>query len=367
MALDNSRLYRELQAREAKIRRLVDANIVGVVVAQLDGKVLEANDAFLRLVGYTREDVTAGRLRWTELTPPEWQDVTNRALAQLRATGTCEFFEKEYARRDGTRVPVLIASAVIEATPTQAVTFVLDLTERRRLHQLEADLAYLNRAGMMGELAASLAHEVKQPLTAAVANAEATRQWLDRPVPDLARANKAATSMIRDATQAAGIIDRVRALFGRGAAQRELVDVNEQIREMGIVLHNRAARHRVSIRSALDDALPTIMGDPVQLQQVLMNLMLNGIEAMQERGGELAVSSTRTPDGAVLVAIRDEGTGLPAEGAERLFDAFVTTKPQGMGLGLSISRRIVEAHGGRLWATANPERGATFHFTLPTG
>lgn len=501
VALDNSRLYRELQEREAKIRRLALANILGVVVGTFDGRILEANDAFLRMVDYTREDVAAGRLRWQDLTPPEWRDGSGRALDQLRATGACELFEKEYYRRDGTRVPVLVAAVTADSAPADAVTFVLDQTERKRaeegrrrseaylaeaqrlshagsfafdvpasryvywsdemfriygfdpregppdrdafeqrivaadrehivraawdslmngrdsaiefgialpngtpkhiraighavvdatgtvrevvgthidvseqkraeeererLGQLEADLSHVNRVSMMGELAASLAHEIKQPLTAAVVNAQASQRWLDRPAPDMARASRAAQSMVRDVMQAAEIIDGVRALSGQGAPQRDRIQLNALIHEMVVVLRNRAERQNVVMRTALDPMLPMVTADRVQLQQVLMNLMVNAIEAMQATGGELLVSSSRNADGSVLVAVRDDGVGLPADGTERLFVAFVTTKPKGTGLGLSISRRIIEAHNGRLWATANVERGATFQFVLP--
>jgi C4-dicarboxylate-specific signal transduction histidine kinase len=233
------------------------------------------------------------------------------------------------------------------------------------LRQLEADLAHVNRVSMMGELAASLAHEIKQPLTAAVVNAQAGLRWLERPVPDMARASRAARSMVRDVTHAAEIIDGMRALSGRGTPQRERVDVNALVHEMVVVLRNRAERQNVVVRTALDPTLPTVVADRVQLQQVLMNLMVNGIEAMQTTGGELLVSSSRAADGSVVMTVRDDGVGLPVDGAERLFAAFVTTKPQGTGLGLSISRRIIEAHGGRLWASANAERGATFQFMVP--
>jgi PAS domain S-box-containing protein len=373
MALDKSRLYRELEEREARIRRLAAANILGVVIGTFEDRIVEANDAFLHMVGYTREDVAAGQLRWAELTPPAWHDVTQRARTQLRTTGMCELFEKEYYRRDGTRVPALVAAVAVDGRPAETVTFVLDLTERKRaeeererLRQLEADLAHVNRVSMMGELAGSLAHEIKQPLTAAAVNAQASLRWLERPTPDTARASKAARSMVRDVMQAAEIIDGVRALSGRGKPQREPVDMNALVREMVVILRHRAERQNVVIRTALDPSSPMVVADRVQLQQVLMNLMVNGIDAMQMAGGDLIVSSSRASEGPVLVAVQDDGVGLPPEGSERLFEAFVTTKPQGTGLGLSISRRIIEAHGGRLWASGNAERGATFQFTLPT-
>jgi signal transduction histidine kinase len=251
---------------------------------------------------------------------------------------------------------------------------VMDITERERaeeererLRQLEADLAHINRVTMMGELAASLAHEIKQPVTAAAINAQACSQWLRRDPPDATKASEAASAMVAALTRTAGIIDRVSSLYRRGKPERELVDLNEIVREMSVLLVDKASRSGVSIRTHLDPALPASTADRVQLQQVLMNLMLNGVEAMQDRGGELTVASTRTEDGQLLISVSDTGIGLSIDAAERIFDAFFTTKPQGTGMGLSISRRIIAAHGGRLWESSNTGQGATFQFTLPVG
>jgi PAS domain S-box-containing protein len=372
MALESSRLYRAPQEREAKIRRLVDANIVGVVIAHLDGQVLEANDAYLRIVGYTREDLMSGRLRWTDLTPPEWHEAGERAVAQLKESGTCEMFEKEYLRKDGTRVPALVAAAVIGGSPTQAVSFVLDLTERKRaeeererLRQAHADLARISRITMMGELTASLSHEIKQPIAAIVANAGACIRWLGREVPDLTEAREAVARISKDANRAAEIMNRVGALYRKGAQRREPVDVNEVARETVALLRPEASRHFISIRTELAPELPEVTADRVQLQQVFMNLMLNGIEAMKETTGELRVESRLADDGEVLISVSAEGVGLSPEKADEIFEAFFTTKAEGMGMGLSISRSIVTAHGGRLWASGTQPRGATFQFTLP--
>ncbi len=371
ISLENSRLYRELQEREAKIRRLVDANIVGVLISNIEGPILEANDAFLQMVRYTHDDVTSGRLRWTDLTPPEWQAVTERAVAQLKASGTNEIFEKEYFRSDGSRVPVLVAATVIGDARSEILAFVLDLTERKRaeeererLRQAQADLAYMSRVITVGELAASLAHEIKQPIAAAVMDAQVCTRWLQRDTPDIAEACEAASRIVKDTTRAADIIDRVRSLYRRGTPQREPVDLNEIVREMIVLLHDEANRYSILIRTELTPSLPKVMSDRVQLQQVLMNLMLNGIEAMKDTSGELTVTSKTTEDGQLMISVSDSGIGLPQERPDRIFEAFFTTKPQGTGMGLSISRTIVESHGGRLWATTNPGRGATFHFTL---
>ena len=370
ISLENSRLYRELQEREAKIKRLVDANIVGVLISNVEGQIIEANDAFLEMVGYNRDNLTSGRLRWTELTPPEWQAASQRAAAQIRATGIADLFEKEYVRKDGSHVPVLVAAAAVGDTG-EIVAFVLDLTERKRaekeherLRQAQNDLAYMSRVITVGELAASLAHEIKQPIAASVLNAKTCVRWLERDPPDVTEACEAASRTVRDATRAADIIDRVRSLYRRGPPQRELVDLNEIIQEMIVLLHDTSNRHFIAIRAELATSLPKVMADRVQVQQVLMNLMVNGIEAMKDTGGELTVTSKRTEDGQLLISVSDSGIGFPVEESERIFEAFFTTKPQGTGMGLSISRTIVESHGGRLWATANPGRGATFQFTL---
>ena len=237
--------------------------------------------------------------------------------------------------------------------------------ERERLRQLEADLAYLNRVMTAGELAASLGHEVKQPITAAVMLARACTRWLSRETPDVAEACVAASGMVEAVTRASEIIDRVRSLYRRGTPKQEPVDLNEIIREMTVLLNDTAHRNSVSIRTELDVSLPTARADRVQLQQILMNLMSNGIEAMQATGGGLGVASRRTEDGQLLISVSDSGVGLPVDGHERIFEAFFTTKPHGTGMGLSISRRIIELHGGRLWASPNAGRGATFQFTLP--
>jgi signal transduction histidine kinase len=240
------------------------------------------------------------------------------------------------------------------------------LQERERLRRAQAELAHISRVSTMGELTASLAHEIKQPIGAAVTNAEASLRLLNRDQPDIPEAREAALEMVKDATRAAHIIDRVRSLYRKGSAELELVDVNEVIGEMALMLHNEANRHSVTIRTELAKSLPRVMADRIQLQQVLMNLMLNGIEAMRDTTGELSIKSQLAEDGQLLISVTDTGVGLPTDNVERIFNSFFTTKSEGTGLGLAITRTIVASHGGRVWATANPGRGATFHFTLPS-
>ena len=235
------------------------------------------------------------------------------------------------------------------------------------LRQAQADLARANRTSSMGELTASLAHEVNQPIAAAVTDANTCLRWLARDQPDLEEARAAASRIVQDGKRASEIVKRVRQLFKKDGLQREWVDLNEIIREMMLILHSEAAQFGVMIRVELAADLPQVMGDRVQLQQVLMNLMTNSIEAMKEVEGtrELLIQSQRSEDHQVLVLVSDTGVGLPKQ-TDQIFNAFFTTKPQGTGMGLRISRSIVESHGGRLWAAENSPRGASFHVALPS-
>ncbi len=251
----------------------------------------------------------------------------------------------------------------------------VDVTERRqaeeereRLRQVQADLAHINRATTMGELTASLAHEINQPITAAATDARTCLRWLARAQPDIEEARESAARVVNAVTRAADIISRLRQLFKKGAPQTNLLDVSEVIQEMVVLLRSEASRHSVSIRTELSENLPRVVADRVQLQQVLMNLMLNGIEAMQDTAseGQLTIRSLMAEHGQLLISVSDTGVGVPREQADQIFNAFFSTKAQGTGMGLSISRSIVESHGGRLWATSNSGRGATFSFTLPS-
>jgi C4-dicarboxylate-specific signal transduction histidine kinase len=236
------------------------------------------------------------------------------------------------------------------------------------LRQAQADLAHVNRVTTMGELTASLAHEVNQPIAAAVTNANTCLRWLAGGNPNLEEARAAAMRIAKDGTRAAEIINRIRLLFKKGTPQRELVDINEVIREMIGFLRSEAARHNILVGTELATDLPQFMGDRVQLQQVMMNLMTNGIDAMKDADGtrKLAIKSQRAENEQILVTVSDTGVGLPAQEADQIFKAFFTTKPHGTGMGLSISRSIVESHDGRMWAAENSPRGASFCFTLPT-
>jgi PAS domain S-box-containing protein len=370
ISLENARLYTDLREREARIRRLVDSNIVGIVIWDFQGRIIEANQAFLDIVGYAREDLAS--LRWMELTPAEWRDVDDQAFAELKETGTVQPCEKEYFRKDGSRVPVLVARALFEWNRDEGVAFVLDLTERKHvegaLRDAQANLAHVMRVTTLGELAASIAHEVNQPLTGVVAHAEACLRWLDRATPNLDAVRRSVEWIIDDGNRASEVIRRVRALAKKTEIEKVPVDVNDVVREIITLVQSELTNHRVSLRTELTPVLPMILGDRVQLQQVIINLVMNGIEAMQsvtDHPRELVIRSRQDDTQQVLVSVTDCGVGIAAENADRLFNAFFTTKTSGMGMGLSICRSIIEAHGGRLWATANASHGATFQCTLP--
>ena len=235
------------------------------------------------------------------------------------------------------------------------------------LRQANSDFARVSRVTTMGEFTASLAHEVNQPIAAAVTDANTCLRWLARETPDLEEAREAASRTIKDVTRAAEIVSRVRQIFKKGTPERELVDVNEIIREMVLLLRGETTRYSIAVTTDLLANLPPVMGDRLQLQQVLMNLIVNSIDAMRNLDGtrQLIIRSQQNEDGQLRVSVSDTGGGLPPQKAEQIFKAFFTTKPQGTGMGLRISRSIVESHGGRLWAESNSPRGATFHFTLP--
>ena len=630
---ENTRLYRDLAEREAKIRRLVNSNIIGISIWEAEGRILEANDAFLQMVGYDRKDLVSGRVRWTDLTPAEWRERDERALAERKSTGNVQPYEKEYFQKDGSRVPVLIGAANFDESGSQGVAFVLDLTERKRaeraatlsaealrrseaylaeaqglshtgsvaynentilywsdeiyrilgfdpgkglpsreavaqrihpddrervheearravlqkrdykleykfvlpagtikdieviahpkfsasgelvevvstlidvterkraeaalqesqakfrdyaesasdwfweigpdykftlltenafgsnaavigtacwdgaldletdpekwrllwaslnsrkpfrdfvyrsiggngspmyvkasgkpvfdgkgefrgyrgagadvtaamraqeeherLRQLESDLAHMNRLSMMGELTASLIHEVTQPIGSARNNARAALNFLDNDPSDLGEVREALECVVGDADRARDIIDRIRAHIKKAAPRKDHIDLNEAITEVIGLARSAIAEKGVSVQSHLGEGLPVIKGDRVQLQQVVLNLILNAVESMSSLDvspRELLLSAKHSGANDVLVAVRDSGSGIDLDHIERVFEAFYTTKPSGMGMGLSICRSIIDAHGGRLWAEANEPRGAVFQFTLP--
>jgi PAS domain S-box-containing protein len=376
ISLENTRLYRDLAEREAKIRRLVDANIAGIFIWDIEGRILEANDAFLGIVAYDRSDLVTGRIRWTDLTPSEPGDLDAKVRTlEFKGTDSSQPFEKELCRKDGTRVPVLIGRSLFQEGGNEGVAFILDLTERKRaqqeherLHQLESDLAHMNRLSMMGELAASLAHEITQPVATTRNNAHAALNFLGKHPPDLGETREALGCIIDDADRAGNIIDRIRDQIKKAPPRKLCFDLNEAIGEVIGLTRRAIIENSVTVRIHFADGETSIEGDRVQLQQVVLNLVLNAVEAMgsvEASAREVAISTERSGTNGVLVAVRDSGPGIDPEDRERVFEAFYTTKSSGAGMGLAICRSIVEGHGGRLWVEANEPRGALFHFTMP--
>jgi len=487
---------------EAKVRRLVEANVVGIVMWTLEGAITGANDAFLRIVQYDREDLASGRVRWTDLTPAEWRADDEQALAVLRATGIFQPFEKEYFRKDGTRVPVLLGGALFEGGGNEGVAFVLDLTDQKRaeralrrsetflaegqrlgqigsfswrvatdevtwsdqlyrIYELEvgvpvtleligtrvhpedmsllqkmklvyqaqggangfewqyrlmmpnhsikylhavaratrdengeveyvaavqdvtarrvseealdkarAEFTHVARVTSLGVLTASIAHELNQPLFGIITNANTCLRMLAADPPDVDGARETARRTIRDGNRASEVIARLRVLFTKKESTTEPVDLNEAIQEVIALSSSELQRNQVVIQSELADDLPTVTGDRIQLQQVVVNLLRNASDAMlgvHDRLRQLLIRTEREDSDRVRMMVRDTGVGLDRQGMDKLFDAFYTTKRDGMGIGLSVSRSIVERHRGRLWAEPNDGPGATFSVSIPCG
>jgi PAS domain S-box-containing protein len=493
---------------EATVRRLIDANLMGIFTWNLEGRIVEANETFRKMMQWDREDVGSAGMRWTDLTPEEWRARDELAVEDLKATGTMQPYEKEYFRKDGSRVPVLVGAALFEEGGNDGVAFALDLSEQKHaeeavrrveeqaraivdsaldavvamdadgkitnwnkqaeeifgwtraealgrrmsetiipaqyrlsheqgleqffktsqgpllnrrieihalrrdgtefpveltitplksgdswtfssfirdiserkraeqklreselnLRNTQAELAHVARVMTMGELTASIAHEVNQPLAAIVASGDSCSAWLSNDPPNLDKARAAASRMIQAATQASEIVQRLRALFKKTTSITASVDMNAVIEDTISLVHHETERNKIFLRTELDPGVPAVSGDRVQLQQVILNLAMNGIEAISDLDTEprrLMIRSALSNTRELLVSVEDTGLGIEEEHADRLFAPFFTTKPEGIGMGLPICRSIIEAHGGRLWVDKKEPRGAAFRFTLP--
>jgi PAS domain S-box-containing protein len=356
----------QLQQQEKKFRDAVETMPALAFVADAKGNHTFMNRGWLEYTGLSLEE--SSESGWEKTIHPD--DLT-RHTERWRAsdtTGQPLDYEARLRRgSDGVYRWFMIRAVPVRDKRGKIVKWcgaATDIEEREKLRQLEADLAHIDRVSTLGEMAASLAHEIKQPIAAAITSANSCIEWLAHE-PNLDRARAAAARIDKYGNRAAEIIDRIRSFYKKSPPQRELVDVNEIVREILALLWAEATRYPIAMRAELTTDLPKIMADRVQLQQVFMNLVLNAIEAMKDSGGELTVKSELGNDGRVVISVSDTGVGLPAGKADEIFTAFFTTKAQGSGMGLAISRSIVESHGGRLWATANNGQGATFHVTLP--
>jgi signal transduction histidine kinase len=369
-------LTQELRRQQAYLAEAQSLTHTGSWACNLvTRQIFHSSDENARLYGF---DPSRGAIpfeRFYKSIHPEDEPALSAELESVIRRGADYDVDFRIRRPDGT---IRFLRGIGHHNPSgelgEYIGITMDITERKhseeereRLRQLEAHLSHINRINMMGELAAALAHEIKQPIAASITSASTCLRWLAHDPPNLERARTAATRSEQEGNRAADVINRLRSFYKKGKPpKREMVDVRVIIREMAALLRTEAIRHSVTIHSEVDADTPRIVADRVQLQQVFMNLMLNAIEAMKGTGGELTISARPNPQGQLIVSLSDTGVGLPAENAERIFDAFHTTKPEGTGMGLAITRSIVESHGGRVWATANEGAGATFHFTLPS-
>jgi PAS domain S-box-containing protein len=371
-------LTQELRREQAYLAEAQSLTHIGSWATNFDtGQIFHVSDETVRLHGFDPRQGSIPLERFYDTLHPEDKQAVMATLKNAILTKTdYDIRQFRIFLPDGT---IRFLRTIGHHNPFgqvgEFVGITMDITERKhaerereKLRQLEADLEHINRVNMMGELAAALAHEIKQPIAALITSANACLRWLAHDPPDLERARAAATRIEQDGRRAADVIDRLRAFYKKDTPlERQMLDVKEVIREMTVLLRNEAIRYSVTIQSELEADVPNILADRVQLQQVFMNLMLNAIEAMKDTGGEMRIWSRLNPEGGLVISIGDTGVGLPAGNTERIFDAFHTTKPQGTGMGLAITRSIVESHGGRVWATCNPGPGATLHFILPVG
>ena len=371
---ERKRAEEALGRSERQFRALFEEAAVGIALVDSAGQPFESNRKLEEMLGYSAHELRA--MPFTAFTDPEDAKADWSLFTELLSGKRDHYhIEKRYRRKDGALFwgDLTVYSVRDDrGQPVFSIGMVQDITNRKRaeerLQEAQAELAHVARVTTLGELAASIAHEINQPLTAIVANANACLHWLAADRPDIDSVREALASVATDGHRAAEVIQRIRALCRRTEPHRERLDINDVIRDVVLLVRNEVLGHRVSLRADLAAALPAVLGDRVQLQQVMINLVMNGIEAMEsvtDRPRELLIRSRHEAD-QVLGAVQDSGTGIEPNNVDRLFDAFFTTKARGMGIGLSISRSIIEAHAGRLWASPNAGPGATFQFSLPT-
>jgi PAS domain S-box-containing protein len=371
---ERARAEEALRASEERWRAIFENSAVGIALVDSNGRPMAANPALQRMLGYTVDELLT--LSLPNLTHDDDLLLSRTSLAEL-FEGTRQQYDmqKRYRRKDGSVIWVNASGSIVPGSDRMQrflVEIIEDITDRKlaedSLRKAQAELAHVTRLTTMGELAASIAHEVNQPLAAVITNGNASLRWLAAQTPNLDEAREAVQRIIRDGHRAADVIQRVRALLRKTSPQQAWLDINDVIHEVLTLAHSEVRRDRVALRTELAAGLPLVLGDRIQMQQVILNLVMNGMEAMSsvtDRSRELLIQSGTHGSQSIFVAVRDSGIGLDPQTLDRIFDAFFTTKPEGMGMGLSISRTIIEAHGGRLWATPHDGHGATFQFTLP--
>ncbi len=362
---DRKRAEEQLRISEARYRAFFNSGLIGVICWNIDGAITDANNRFLKMLGYSRDDLVARRINWRQITPPEFQEVDRTAQENIRLMGATRPYEKAYFRKDGTRLPVLLAAAALDETHRDGVAFVLDLTERKkdeaRLQQL-----HVERLNCVRSLSAGLAHEINQPLTAAVTYLRVIQRLLDiEPEQRKTSVHEALDKAAAQVTRASQIVGGLRHFIAHGEPEKTICSLHEVVDETCHFAIADAENRGVKVKLSLQASDDKVLADQVQVQQVLGNLIRNATEAMAGSPRRELTISTSSSDTEVRLDVADTGPGLSEAMRESLFEPFTTTKTEGMGVGLAISRAIIEAHDGKIWAAANPDGGATFSFTLP--
>lgn len=359
----------ELRRHEAQFQRLFETDIIGVVFADIYGTIYEANDAYLKMTGYSQADLP---LRWDKMTPPEWSHTSELALQELVRDGRMTPFEKEYVRKDGRRIPVLVGASLLDREDWRSVAFAVDLTGRKNVEeqfrQVSLQLEHATRLSVMGELLANMAHEIHQPLGVITNYANGSLRRLKKGQLKVGELKDRLKDIASESMRVAGVLRGVREFLCLRGPERKLVDLNVIVADALQFTRLERREHRVAVILRPDKDLPQAQADRVQITQVLVNLILNATQAIAAAGIEspkVLISTYLNSAGQAEISVADNGPGIAPSDVSRIFERFFTTKPNGLGLGLPISRSIIESHGGNLWYDAAPGESALFRMTVP--